>query len=186
MCPLSLKFPERKPVNPSSCIIMEVIPMPRASRVFVENACYHIITRGNQKQAVFCDEEDFSHYLKLIHKYKLKWGCLIYGYCLMNNHIHLVLESPFGLKAMSSFMHGLNQSYAMRFNSRYKRVGHLWQNRYKSYIVLKDNYLLNLISYVEFNPIRANLVKQPEDYAWSSYRWRVLGEENILLDKLQF
>lgn len=160
--------------------------MPRVGRVFIENACYHIITRGNQRQTVFYNEEDFNHYLKLIHKYKLRHGCLIYSYCLMNNHTHLVVESPLGLRAMSSFMHGLSQSYAMRFNSKYKRVGHLWQNRYKDFVVLKDEYLLNLISYIELNPVRANLVKGPEDYAWSSYRWRVLGDENILLDRVQF
>lgn len=84
--------------------------MPRSSRIFVENACYHIITRGSQKQAVFYDEEDFNHYLKLVYRYKLKYGPLIYGYCLMNNHIHLVLEFPLGIRSMSSFMHGLNQS----------------------------------------------------------------------------
>jgi putative transposase len=74
----------------------------------------------------------------------------------------------------------------MRFNSKYKKVGHLRQNRYKDFIVLKDEYLLNLISYVESNPVRANLVKHPEDYAWSSYRGRVLGDSNIIIDKLQF
>jgi len=160
--------------------------MPRTARIFIENACNHIITRGNQKQAVFYDDDDIRRYLKLLHKYKGKYGCLIYGYCLMNNHIHLVLESPTGLKAMSSFMHGLNQSYAMRFNSKYRKVGHLWQNRYKNFVVSKDDYLINLISYIEFNPIRAKIVLNPGDYIWSSYGARMLGKEDIILDTIRY
>ena len=160
--------------------------MPRTGRVFVENACNHIITRGNQKRAVFNNKEDFERYLMLVHKYKLKYGCLIYGYCLMPNHIHLALESPLGLKAMSSFMHCLNQAYAMGFNIKYERVGHLWQNRYKNLVVvLKDNYLYNLITYIEYNPVRAGIVSSPGDYAWSSYRTRVLGHKSIILDELR-
>ena len=160
--------------------------MPRTARVFIDNACYHIVSRGNQQQEVFYDEQDYDCCLRLVHKYKIKYGCLIYGYCLMNNHVHLILESPLGLKAMSSFMHGLNQSYAMKFNNKYQKVGHLWQNRYKNFIVLKDRYLINLISYVEFNPVRAGVVSSPEDYLWSSYRARVLGQKDIILDSLHF
>jgi putative transposase len=103
----------------------------------------------------------------------------------MPNHIHIVLESPRGRKAMSSFMHGLNHTYAMIFNSKYTRVGHLWQNRYKNFVVLKDSYLLNLIAYIEMNPVRAGLVSLPEEYRWSSYRYRVLGEKNLLLDRIE-
>lgn len=156
--------------------------MSRTARIFVKNACNHIITRGNQKKAVFNTDGDFEKYFMLIHKYKLKYGCLIYGYCLMLNHIHLILESPLGLKAMSSFMHCVNQSYAMSFNVKYERVGHLWQNRYKNFVVLRDNYLYNLITYIEYNPVRAGIVSAPGDYAWSSYRARVLGGQSIILD----
>lgn len=160
--------------------------MARAARVFVENACYHIVVKGNQGETVFREEVDFRYYLKLIHKYKIKYGCMIYGYCLMRNHVHLLLEAPNGLKSMSSFMHGLNQSYAMMFNSKYKKGGHLWQNRYKNFVVLKDSYLINLILYIEFNPVRANIVSRPEDYPWSSYKGRVLGKRDIILDQIKF
>ena len=160
--------------------------MPRTARVFIDNACHHITSRGNQQQEVFYDEWDYDYCLRLIHKYKVKYGCLIYGYCLMNNHVHLILESPLGMKAMSLFMHGLNQSYAMKFNNKYQKVGHLWQNRYKNFIVLKDRYLINLITYVEFNPVRAGIVSNPEDYPWSSYRSRMLGQKDIILDSLHF
>lgn len=158
--------------------------MARSARIFIENACHHIVVRSIQKDVVFKDDEDFNAYLRLIHKYKVKFGCRIYSYCLMDNHVHLVLESPLGIKAMSSFMHGLNQSYAMRFNNKYGRVGHLWQNRYKNFIVVKDDYLINLISYIEFNPVRAGIVLKPEEYTWSSYKARALGENNIILDEI--
>ena len=158
--------------------------MPRTARIFVENACNHIIARGNQKAAVFKTDDDFEKYYMLIHKYKLKYGCFIYGYCLMPNHIHLILESPLGLKAMSLFMHCVNQSYAMAFNFKYEKVGHLWQGRYKNLVVLKDNYLYNLVTYIEHNPVRAGIVSAPGEYAWSSYRARVLGGKSMILDDL--
>ena len=160
--------------------------MARTARVFIENACYHIVARGNQRETIFREEVDFGYYLKLLHKYKVKYGCLIYGYCLMRNHVHLLLEAPLGLKSMSSFMHGINQSYAMMFNNKYDKVGHLWQNRYKNFIVLKDSYFINLISYIELNPVRANIVIRPEEYPWSSYSSRLLGKRDIILDQLKF
>ena len=159
--------------------------MPRAARLFVENACYHMVTRSVSEDAIFLESSDYELYLRLAHKYKLKYGCLIYGYCLMPNHVHLVMEFPKGRTSMSKFMHCLNQTYAMIFNGKYNRNGHLWQNRYKDFVVLKDDYFINLISYVEFNPVRANIVQRPEDYSWSSYRGRVLGKEDIILDELR-
>lgn len=156
--------------------------MPRCSRLFVENACCHITARGNQKQDIFLSENDFKRYAGLLRKYKFRYGCIIYGYCLMPNHIHFIMEFPRGARTMCKFMHSLNQSYAMIFNKKYKKVGHLWQNRYKNFIVLKNEYLVNVMSYVEFNPIRAGLVLKPEDYAWSSYRARILGEKNTIID----
>jgi putative transposase len=158
--------------------------MPRTARVFIENACYHIIVRGNQKQAVFKEYADYEYYLGLIHKYKLRYGCLLYSWCLMNNHVHLVLESPIKPRNISSFMHGLNQSYAMKFNAKYNKSGHLWQNRYKIFVVLKNDYILNLISYIEYNPVRAKIVLNPEDYQYSSYKYRLLDKRNIILDPL--
>ncbi|MBN2453766.1 MAG: transposase [Candidatus Omnitrophica bacterium] len=156
--------------------------MPRIARVFVENACNHVIARGNEKADIFRAKDDFRTYFLLLHKYKLKYGCLVYGYCLMPNHVHLIMESPSGLKGMSRFMHDVNQSYAMYFNIKYDRVGHLWQNRYKSLVVLRDRYLHNLVAYIENNPVRAGIVSVPEDYQWSSYRARVLGAHSIILD----
>ena len=81
-------------------------------------------------------------------------------------------------------MHGLNMSYAMYFNYKYETVGHLWQDRYKSFVIQKDGYFLSCISYIEDNPVRAEIVSCPENYPWSSYKARVLGKTNGLLDPI--
>ena len=158
--------------------------MARMARLFVEDAAYHIVTRGSQNSDVFWDEDDFRFYLRLMYHYKVRYGCRFYCYCLMPNHTHIVLDSPNGLKAMSSFMHGLSMTYAIYFVKKYDRAGHVWQNRYKSFVILKDAYMLNALTYVEFNPVRAEIVLKPEDYFWSSYRGRVLGHRDAILDDI--
>ena len=95
--------------------------MPRQARLILDNVCYHIITRGNQKQATFRDEEDYGRYLRLVARYKEKYRFKVYGWCLMNNHVHMVLESAH----LSYAMHGINLSYAQYFRYRYKTTGHL-------------------------------------------------------------
>lgn len=154
--------------------------MPRQARLILDNVCYHVITRGNEKQTVFRDENDYKAYLKLVSKYKERYKFKIYGWCLMPNHVHMVVESG----SLSKAMHGINLSYAQYFRYKYKSVGHFWQDRFKSYVIQKDEYLINCISYIEYNPVRAKIVLRPEDYAWSSYRARILGEKDKLLDGL--
>lgn len=154
--------------------------MPRQARLILDNVCYHIITRGNQRQTVFQDEVDYRAYLKLISKYKERYKFKIYGWCLMNNHVHMVIECDFLGKAM----HDINLSYAQYFKYKYKTIGHFWQDRYKSYMIQKDKYLINCISYIEYNPVRAKIALRPEYYEWSSYRTRILGENDRLLDEL--
>jgi len=154
--------------------------MPRQARLLLDNACYHVITRGNQKQAVFRSEDDYTKYLNLVYKYKERHKFRLYGWCLMRNHVHMVIESD----SLSKVMHGINLSYAQYFGYRYKTVGHFWQDRYKSYVIQKDGYIINCISYIEYNPVRAKITLRPEDYKWSSYRARILGEKDKLLDGL--
>jgi putative transposase len=160
--------------------------MPTGPRLLIDNACYHIITRGNQKQLVFIDNYDKDEFNRRLSKYKKKHGYLLYGYCLMPNHIHLVGEPKQTIK-LSKFMHGLLRSYTVYFNKRYKKVGHLWQDRFKSKIIVKDGYLIDCIHYIEFNPVRAKIVQSAADYAWSSYQERVLlhGKAGKLLDDFQ-
>jgi len=159
------------------------VTMPRIARSFISNAVSHIITRGNQRQKVFKDESDFRKYLQILWKYKNDFQSSIFAYCLMSNHVHLVLQT-LDKPSLSKMMHSINLSYAMYFNYKYKKCGHLWQDRYKSYMVQKDKYLLNLITYVEMNPLRAQICSSAEEYPWSSYRHRILGDQNKLLDKL--
>lgn len=159
--------------------------MPTRPRLLLENACYHVITRGNQRQQVFLGEKDYQAYLLALRRYKKRYGFLLYGFCLMPNHIHLLGETrePGNL---AKFMQGLNRSYTAYFNKRYKKVGHLWQGRFKSKVIVKDGYLLDCIHYTELNPLRANLVKAAGDYLWNSHRERVLTQNtgNKLLDTL--
>lgn len=159
--------------------------MTRSSRPLMHNASYHVITRGIHRDDIFLCDEDFKKYLFYLWKYKTKYTANIYAYCLMSNHVHLLVdpEAPLYLRKI---MHGLNLSYASYFNAKYKKCGHLWQNRYKSFIVQKDEYLLNAISYIEYNPVRAKICTRGEDYHWSSYRSRVFGENNKVLDSFKY
>jgi len=154
--------------------------MPRTARLILNNACYHIITRGNQKQDIFKEHEDFYVYLGLLSKYKKRFNSKIYGYCLMSNHVHLVIES----EMLNKFMHGVNLSYAQHFKYKYNTIGHFWQDRYKSFVIQKDEYLINCITYIEYNPVRAQIASRPEDYPFSSYQARILGKSDSLLDPI--
>jgi len=160
--------------------------LPTGPRLLLENACYHIITRGNQKQQVFFDKNDYKRYLLLLRKYKRKFGFLIYGFCLMPNHVHLIGE-PKLTANMAKFMQGLSRAYTAYFNKRYKKVGHLWQGRFKSKAIVKDNYLIDCIHYIELNPVRAKIVSSAGEYCWSSHQERVSGKSLSirLLDQLQ-
>jgi len=156
--------------------------MPAGPRVLLEGACYHIMVRGNRKRNVFNEDKDFLEYLERVKKYKRKHKIRIYAFCLMPNHIHLVGEIQ-EKGSLAKFMHGINRSYTAYFNDKYGKVGHLWQGRFKSKVVIKDRYLLDCINYIEQNPVRAKITRTPERYKWSSYKERSLGvvkEEEIL------
>lgn len=155
--------------------------MPRGARILLENVCYHIIARGNQKQQVFIGEEDYKRYLRLIERYKTKYHFRLYGYCLMPNHIHLILD-PRKPRDLMKAMQGLNLSYSIWFNTKHDKVGHLWQDRFKSMVIEKDEYLIACINYIEANPVRGNITAGPLEYLWSSYKARFLGIKDSLLD----
>lgn len=145
--------------------------MPRLPRVLIENACFHAMTRGNQKQKVFFDKTDYELYLNILRKAKLRYGVRLYSYCLMPNHVHLLVD-PKVAYDVSWFMHWINRGYAAYFNKTYNKVGHVWQGRFASKPIIKDEYLLNCSEYIEANPVRAGLVSAVSDYQWSSYRER--------------
>lgn len=157
--------------------------MSNVKRLLIENVCYHLITRGNQKQKVFRNVEDHLVYLALLRRFKRKYEFRVYAYCLMPNHVHILGEVKNYLM-LSNFMHDLNRTYTLYFNKRHNKVGHLWQGRFKSMIIAKDEYLIDCINYIELNPLRADLVKQLCEYPWNSYNCRALGKFDKIIDRL--
>ena len=142
--------------------------MTRPLRIEFNGALYHITSRGNARQAIFLNQDDFTAFLGILNSVVKRYNFLLHDYCLMNNHYHLLIETPEG--NLSKGMRQLNGLYAQRFNQRHQRVGHLLQGRYQSILVDKENYLLELSRYIVLNPVRAGMAKEPKDYRWSSYQ----------------
>ena len=158
--------------------------MARTGRLLFDNVCYHVISRGNQRQKIFSEENDYNKYLEILGKAKVRFKFHIYCYCLMTNHTHLIID-PDTKEQLAKGMQVINQSYTRYFNYQYKKVGHLWQGRFKSIPIRKDKYLIDCINYIETNPIRANIVKSPFEYKWSSYKSRALGLSDKILDEVR-
>src|SRR3972149_1778581 len=133
--------------------------MPRTARVAPKDHAYHVLTRGNNRQDVFEDEEDFRKYIDLLLRYKEKYHFKLYHYVMMTNHVHLVIEPSEGVGDLSEIMKGINLAYALYYKRKYNHTGHLWQDRYKSIKISKNDYLLACGSYVELNPVRAKIVE---------------------------
>jgi len=151
--------------------------MPRKPRIEYPGAFYHVIVRGNQKQRVFKDAADFQKYLQTLAIYKNRTSSRIYAYVLMNNHVHLLIETQD--VPLSKVMQGLNQTYTMYFNRRYRTVGHLFQGRYKAILCDRDAYLLGLVKYIHENPVRAKIAERLDAYLWSSHQ-AYTGKSNPL------
>jgi REP element-mobilizing transposase RayT len=149
--------------------------MARKHRIEYEGAFYHVITRGNQKQKVFKSTGDFQKYLTLLASYKQRYHFRLYAYVLMGNHVHLLIETCD--TALSKILQGINQSYTMYFNKKYRTVGHLFQGRYKAILCDRDRYLLELLKYIHHNPLRAGLAKTLAMYHWSSHRAYLAGTD---------
>lgn len=144
-----------------------VLYMPRKAREKAECSIYHISVRGNNKQNIFLDDYDRVEYLARLRRYKETYNVCIYAYCLMTNHVHLLVFD--NGQDISRFMQGLNLSYAIYFNKKYGRSGHLFQERFTSKIVDNEGYLAYVSKYIHLNPVRAQLVERAEEYQWSSY-----------------
>jgi len=142
------------------------------------------MTRGNQKQKTFLDSEDYQKYIKLLKHYRRKFCFKLFGYCLMPNHVHLIMKIRNG-KDLQKIVQGLNQTYTIWFNKKYDKVGHLWQGRYKSMLIQNNSYLIDCIGYVEFNPVRAGLIKEAIFYPWSSCSNRLRIKKDGLLSELE-
>lgn len=143
--------------------------MPRQPRLEFTGAVYHVIARGNEQRDVFRDDSDRELYLRRLAHYRDRFRFRLYAYCLMSNHVHLALET--GPVFLSRIVLALHGSYAQAFNQRHERVGHLFQGRYKAFLVQKTSYLLSLIRYIHHNPVKVGLVSEPQHYRWSSDRF---------------
>jgi len=148
--------------------------MARMPRIVVPGQPLHIIQRGNNRQATFYAEEDYRKYLETLQQLAEEYGCSIHAYVLMTNHIHL-LATPSHEDSASLMMQGIGRKYVHYINSIYQRSGTLWEGRFKSALIDSEQYLLTCCRYIEMNPVRANMVKSPEQYRWSSYHANALG-----------
>ncbi|MBM9512736.1 transposase [Desulfogranum marinum] len=154
--------------------------MPRRPRIVMAGVPLHIIQRGNNRQAIFYADEDYSFYLEWLQEYAILAGCEIHAFVLMTNHVHLLL-TPKKKESAALLMKKLGQRYVQYVNRTYKRTGTLWEGRFRSCIAQEDTYLLTCQRYIELNPVRADMVEHPGEYRWSSYRANADGETMELL-----
>lgn len=142
--------------------------MARPLRITYPGAFYHITSRGNERKSVFKSRQDRIRFLEYLCTASGRYDAVVHAYCLMDNHYHLLLETPLG--NLPQIMHHINGAYTTYFNVKRSRSGHLFQGRYKSILLEKDEYAKELSRYIHLNPVRANMVSAPEKYEWSSYR----------------
>tara|TARA_R110002167_G_scaffold45324_4_gene136324 strand:- start:4367 stop:5059 length:693 start_codon:yes stop_codon:yes gene_type:complete len=154
--------------------------MARKARFTPAGIPQHIIQRGVDRQLCFGCEADFKAYLHWLKVYSEKHQVSIHAWVLMTNHVHL-LCTPKSADGISKMMQSLGRSYVRYFNYHHQRTGTLWEGRFKASLVNASEYLLNLYRYIELNPVRANMVKNPADYVWSSYQCNALGRKSPLL-----
>ena len=147
--------------------------MPRICRVILPNYPHHIIQRGHNRQVIFAENADFERYIENIQELKTKFEIKVFAYCLMTNHIHLLLQPGEDAYKLPLFMKILAARTTRYFNVLEGRSGTLWESRYKSSPVQKDVYLLNCCRYIELNPVRAGITDHPANYLWSSYNARM-------------
>lgn len=147
--------------------------MSRPLRIEFSGALYHITLRGNAGRNIFLDDEDREHFLLLLGKevFQQQWEC--HSYCLMNDHYHIIIETP--EPGLSRGLGRLNMTYCQAFNRRHQCRGHLFEGRYKAILVEQDRYLLTLCRHVVLNPVRIGLVKDPKEWPWSSYQMTAFG-----------
>jgi putative transposase len=142
--------------------------MARPLRIELPGAVYHLTSRGNARADIFADNTDRQTFLLLLEGAVNRFNWICHAYCLMDNHYHLMIETPDGNLSMG--MRHLNGVYTQSFNRRHKRIGHVFQGRFKAVIVEKESHLLELCRYVVLNPVRAGIVTSPQKWRWSSYR----------------
>ncbi|MBI5750013.1 MAG: transposase [Nitrospinae bacterium] len=141
--------------------------MSRPLRIEYPEAVYHVTSRGDGRGKIFTDDSDKEKFLEVLDSVIKRYNWLCHAYCLMNNHYHLLIETPDANLSMG--MRQLNGIYTQAYNRRHRKPGHLFQGRYKAILVQKENHLLELCRYVVLNPVRAKIIEKPENWKWSSY-----------------
>jgi putative transposase len=154
--------------------------MPRSARLIPAEGIFHVITRGNNRMEVFHEDEDYGKYLEILQVIQSQHPFSLYHYCLMTNHVHLLLETKQG-HPLSQIMKKLNLTYALYYKKKYRHMGHFWQDRFKSLLIEKDIYLLACGAYIELNPVKAGMTKDPGAYPYSSYSFYARGESRDFL-----
>ncbi len=141
--------------------------MPRAARKRSESGIYHIVMRGINRQVIFIEREDFLRFIETIQKYKNICEYQLFSYCLMDNHVHLLIKE--GKEPLETVMRRLCGSFVFWYNRKYDRIGYLFQDRFKSEPIEDDAYFLTALRYVFQNPVKAQIVKNVIDYSWTNY-----------------
>lgn len=150
--------------------------MPRGCRCLSSSGVYHVMVRGNEKKNIFLDDKDRLRFINIIREKKKSDEFDIYAFCLMDNHAHMLIKEE--IDDISRIMRRINTSYANYFNIKYDRVGHVFQGRYISEAIEDDRYLLAAVRYIHNNPVKAGIVKEPQEFTWSSYN-SYLGKESF-------
>ena len=154
--------------------------MARQTRMYIPGIPTHVVQRGHNRNACFFTDEDYAYYKKGLAEALSRYGASLHAYCLMTNHIHLLL-TPFYEDSIQRVFQHMGRQYAQHINQTYRRTGALREGRYKGSLICEDHYLLACYRYIELNPVNAALVAKPEEYCWSSYRANGCGEEDELI-----
>ncbi|MCI5194758.1 MAG: transposase [Candidatus Electrothrix sp. AW5] len=156
--------------------------MPRSARIILPHTPHHIVQRGHNRQAVFVSDDDYTYYRDNLTVFKQEFGCRIYAYCLMTNHVHLIVDPGSNPDALALLMKRVAGRQTRYINKLEGRSGSLWEGRYKSSIISAEEYLPACCRYIELNPLRAGMVTDPAQYRWSSYRAKVCGRRDTIVD----
>jgi putative transposase len=154
--------------------------MPRPPRLDLPGVPQHIVQRGNDRQPCFFTEKDYVRYLDGLREITQRERCKVHAYVLMTNHVHLLM-TPDSVGSISRVMQSLGRRYVRYINDSYRRTGTLWEGRYKACLVDTESYLLRCYRYIELNPVRAQMVTNPSDYAWSSFATNALRVPSTLI-----
>jgi len=153
----------------------------KRERFNCKDAIYHIVTRCNNKESLIKDELDFIEYKVILKKCKEKYDFLLHDYAIMNNHIHLLIKL-FTATNISQIMHSIDRRYARWYNEHYKRKGHFWEDRFYGELIKDDIQLLAVMRYIDLNPVKAGLCKDPTEWPYSGARFYLKGTKDDLLN----